>query len=171
VAQLSQFAQVEQSIAQSGHLETLSNQIGGLSNQGAADLVGSTVTVRGSTMAFDGSQPVTAGATLAGKGQVTATIKDSNGNVVRKMDLGERPAGPLPITWDGRDDQGLLKPAGSYTVEVTAVDAAGAKVGVEQDVTGKVLRVTFDKGYAALELDNGSESSVSNLVSVGTNKK
>src|SRR3954466_12649965 len=54
VAQLSQLARVEQSGAQSTKLDTLSAQMGGLSNNAATDLVGKTVNVRGHGIAWDG---------------------------------------------------------------------------------------------------------------------
>ena len=46
IAQLSQFAMVEQAIAQSSKLEVLSTRVRGLSNNEATGLVGKTVTVR-----------------------------------------------------------------------------------------------------------------------------
>jgi len=46
VAQLSQFAMVEQSIAQSSKLDLISNQMGGLASNEAAGLLGKSITAR-----------------------------------------------------------------------------------------------------------------------------
>lgn len=96
VAQLSQFAMVEQAIAQSAKLDVISAQMTGLASNEATSLVGKVVTVR-----------------------VDAQTKE------------------------------------------------GAPVGGAQDSEGKVLKVTFDKGYPELHLDSGVTAPISDLVSVG----
>jgi flagellar basal-body rod modification protein FlgD len=83
------------------------------------------------------------------------------------MDLGARPAGALAGTWDGRTDSGLLAPAGTYSMEVSARDANGTPVTVTQDMTGTVIGVLFDKGYPELQLDSGAKAPISDLVGVG----
>ncbi|MDB4947094.1 MAG: Flagellar basal-body rod modification protein FlgD [Labilithrix sp.] len=168
VAQLSQFAMVEQSVAQSQKLDTLSAQIGGLSNNAATDLVGKTVNIRGHGIAWDGTNATGASVTLGGAStKTTVEIQDANGKTVRTMELGGRPAGTVPIAWDGKDANGQPVPRGTYSVKVTATDAQGAKVDASSDVTGTVKKVSFDKGYPELLLDSGATAPVSDLVSVG----
>jgi flagellar basal-body rod modification protein FlgD len=146
----------------------MSTQLQGLSNSSATALVGKNVTVTGGTMTWDGSLAATANVTLAGPAQtVTATISDSNGNVVRTMSLGAQAAGPLAITWDGRNDAGLTSPAGTYTVAVSGSTASGQPVGVSQSVSGIVSSVSFSQGYPQLVLASGTVAPLSQLVSVG----
>ena len=167
VTQLSQFAMVEQSIAQSTSLSTLSNQIGGVANNEATSLVGKTVTLRGRALAFDGTNAATTSVNLASATASTKVdIVDANGDVVRSLDMGGKAAGQMSITWDGKMANGQKAPAGSYTVKVTAQDATGAAVTAAQDVTGTVKSIGFDKGYPELVLDNGATGSVADLVSV-----
>jgi len=167
VSQLSQFAMVEQAIAQSAHLDMVSAQLGGIANNDAVSLVGKQVTVRGKTMAFDGITATTSAVTLEGAAtKVTAQIVDANGKVVRTIDLGARSAGALPVTWDGRDASGASAPKGSYTLRIEATDASGKAIKTTQDVTGSVTKITFDKGYPELTLDNGSTCPISDLVGV-----
>lgn len=169
VTQLAQFSAVEQALAQSAKLDLLSVQLRGLSNNEATNLVGKTVTVRGSGLAFDGKSPTSSSVTLAAPSQdVQVQVRDGAGNVVRTMDLGPRAAGATPIAWDGKSDAGGVMPPGNYTIEVHATDASGQSVGVTQEVTGVVSRVTFEKGYPELVLDSGVRAPVSDLVSVGT---
>jgi len=168
VTQLAQFSALEQAVAQSAKLDLLSTQVSGLSNAATTDLVGKTVTVRGKAIAFDGSSPTGLSVALGGAAsKCTVTIRDANGNPVRTMDLGARPAGTTPIAWDGKDDKGNTVAAGSYTCDVKATNAAGSSVAVSQDVTGKVVRVSFEKGYPELTLDSGATAPVSDLISVG----
>ena len=54
VNQLSQFASLEQAISQTSHLDVLSTQMRGLSNNEAVGLVGKAVTVRGHGISYDG---------------------------------------------------------------------------------------------------------------------
>jgi flagellar basal-body rod modification protein FlgD len=167
VAQLSQFATVEQAIAQSARMEDMNAQLRGLSNSQATSLVGKRVTVRGQGMAFDGALATTQSVSLsAPAARVTASIVDASGRTVRTIELGARQAGPTTVTWDGKDQVGQTAPKGSYTLRVEARDAAGAPVTVTQDVSGTVTRVAFDKGYPEILLDSGATAPISELVSV-----
>lgn len=168
VAQLSQFAMVEQSVAQSTKLDLLSAQMGGLSNNAATELVGKTVNVRGHGVAWDGTNATGSSVTLSGAAaRVTVHIQDGQGKTVRTMDLGGRPGGPVAIGWDGKDDAGQPVAKGTFRVKVDAVSASGQAVSASQDVTGKVMKVSFDKGYPELQLDSGASAPISDLVSVG----
>jgi flagellar basal-body rod modification protein FlgD len=167
VAQLSQFAVVEQAISQSSKLDTLSSQIGGLANNEVVSLVGKVVELKGERVAFDGTQGVAVSRTLAAPAQqVTVRIQDSSGKTVRTIELGSRPAGALNVSWDGLDDAKLAVPAGQYSVQVEARDAGGEPVSAASASRGRVLRVTFDKGYPELHLDSGGSAPVSDLIEV-----
>jgi flagellar basal-body rod modification protein FlgD len=168
VTQLAQFAVVEQSQDQSSKLDSLSTQVGGLANNAATTLVGKQVSVRGHGLTFDGVTATSSSVALAGPAaSVTATVQDSSGRTVRTLHLGARPAGPLQVTWDGRDDHGQPATAGSYSLQVTAATADGRTVGVSQDVSGVVTRVAYDQGTTSLQLDNGGAATLSDLTSVG----
>lgn len=167
VSQLSQFALVEQSLAQSKSLGTVSTQLTGLGNAESASLAGKTVTVKGKNISFDGVSPTMASATLDGAAtKVTATVRDANGNAVRKIEIGATPPGAVRVSWDGKTDQGEVSPTGNYTVEFSAEGTNGSTVNVTQSVRGMVKRVSFEKGYPELELDSGVTAPVSNLLSV-----
>lgn len=167
VQQLSQFSLVEQSLNQSNQLNVISTQLSGLSSNEAVGLVGRAVTVRGHGIAFDGATATSASVNLAANAAtVKATIRDSNGRVVRTIDLGPRQAGAVGVQWDGRDDRGNTMPRGTYSLTVEAKTAEGNSVNVTQDVTGRVTSVTFDRGYPELHLDTGVAAPISDLVSV-----
>jgi flagellar basal-body rod modification protein FlgD len=168
VTQLAQFAQVEQSENQTSALQSMSSQLTGLSNNETTVLVGKTVTIQGNTVTYDGNIATPSSVTLASAASnVTATISDSNGNVIRTMQLGSQAAGVVSIPWDGHEDSGASAPPGNYTVNVTATDSSGSAVGVTQSVTGVVQNVSFAQGYAELTLTSGAQAPISQLVSVG----
>jgi len=167
VTQLSQFSLVEQAVAQSTTLGNVSAQLKGMSSNEAVGLVGKNVTLQMNGLTFDGVTATSGSVTLGGaSAKTTATIVDSQGNVVRTLDLGAQPAGPLPITWDGRNDQGVPAPKGNYTLSVSAADGGGNAVSVSQNVSGLVQAVSFASGYAQLQLTNGVSAPISDLMSV-----
>jgi len=167
VTQLAQFSQVEAAQNQTTQLTAISNQMTGLSSNEAANLIGKQVDVGGGTLAFDGTLAATTNVTLgAAASQVSVQVKDSSGDVVRTMNLGSEAQGTMPITWDGKADNGETEPAGSYTVSVNATDSNGAPVSVSSDVSGVVTKVSYDKGYPVVTLNNGTTAAISQLVSV-----
>lgn len=167
VTQLAQFSAIEQALAQSQRLELLSTQMSGLANNASTDLVGKTVTLRGRAVSFDGVTATGSSVTLDGAAQgVTVTVRDANGKAVRTLDLGAKPAGPVAVTWDGKDDAGQPVAAGSYTLDVQAKAADGSAVSVSQEVQGVVTGVFFDKGYPELVLDSGVRAPISDLIGV-----
>lgn len=169
VQQLSQLSQVEQMVNQSSQLEMISNQMTGLASNEAAALIGKQVTVTGGALTFDGTMAAQSSVQLDGAAaKCTAQIKDSAGNVVRTIDLGAQPQGPLAVTWDGKNDAGVTQPAGSYSVSVTATAADGSPVTTESQVTGIVTKVSYDKGYPVVTLDSGATAPISKLISVAT---
>jgi flagellar basal-body rod modification protein FlgD len=169
VTQLSQFSLVEQSTQQTSQLTSISTALQSLNNQNSLALVGQTVTMSGSNLAFGGSLAVTGQATLASPAaSVTAVVQDSNGNTVRTMNLGAQGAGPLAVSWDGRGDDGQTEPAGTYTLTVSATDTNGQAVSVSQNVSGVVEGASLGGTTPTFTLSNGMVMPVSNLLSVGT---
>lgn len=168
VTQLAQFSAVEQAVSQTARLDTLSAQLTGISANESVSLIGKQVTVRGQNLLYDGTNPATATVKLGGAAaEVKVTVTDASGKVIRTINLGSKPAGPLDVSWDGRDDAGRQVGAGGYSFSVSAKSATGASVEVQKDVTGVVQKVTFDKGYPVVVLDSGVTASISDLVSAG----
>ncbi len=167
VTQLAQFTQVQQTTAQTTTLTNIQNQLQSLGNAQATDLVGKTVTVNGNSMSFNGTFASPANVTLAGAAStVNVTVQDSQGNTVRTMTLGSAPAGPLSITWDGKEDSGQIAPSGTYTAAVTAVGVSGQAIGVSTTAMGTVTQVALNNGSPTLTLSTGAVVPVSQLAGV-----
>jgi flagellar basal-body rod modification protein FlgD len=149
VAQLAQFSTLEQSAAMNAKLGDLLTGQAAAARASMAGMVGRTATVRADTLQLNGTAvgPPGLGVQLDGAAaSVSVAIKDSSGKVVRTLSLGACPAGRTDTRWDGTDDRGVPLPAGSYSVEVTAKDAAGAKVSAYGTLRGLI---------SALELSGG----------------
>jgi flagellar basal-body rod modification protein FlgD len=82
---------------------------------------------------------------------VTVKIFDSNGNLVKTLDLDKLDAGVSAFTWDGKTDAGTAAAEGSYTFTVSA-KLAGEAVDVTSLAVGKVQSVLMDDVGPALSV-------------------
>lgn len=119
--QLVQFSNVEQQIKTNGHLESLlSMQTLNLTALGVS-FIGKNVEIEGKYFSMNGAS----GAKMSYGLPETATagnitILDEGGHVVYTRDA-ELSAGKHEFTWDGRDMDGDLVPAGKYELRVGAL--------------------------------------------------
>jgi flagellar basal-body rod modification protein FlgD len=172
VAELAQFSSLEQTMAVNDRLDMLALQTQGLANTEVAGLVGKYATVRGSMVTSDGSGvgvPLSFELGSAAE-TVTVSVRNQAGEVVRTIEIGAKAAGIVKVQWDGRNDAGVVQPAGTYQISVTAKDAGGNPVTVAQQTKGTVTSVSFDKGYPVLHLDTGVSVPVSDLLGVEASK-
>lgn len=168
VAELAQFSSLEQSMGINDRLDLLMAQTRGLANTEIVALVGKQATVKGSIVTVDGtggSTPVNF-SLAEDTAETRVQIRNLNGDVVRTLELGERDAGFVQISWDGRNDSGVLQPAGPYTISVEAKGPGDVPVSVSQETSGRVEAVSFDQGFPLLHLDNGISVPVSDLLKV-----
>ncbi len=106
-------------------LGAITGQIDSSQSLYATSLIGRGVMVPGTNI-FTGSTDGTVSTTPFGlelqrpADKVTATISDSNGQVVRTIEIGGLNAGVHSFTWDGSLDAGGNAPDGAYTVAITA---------------------------------------------------
>lgn len=168
VAELAQFSNLEQTIGINDRLDALSAQNQGLQNSQIVSMVGKQATVRGSMVTANGSgQPVPVAFELLGQAEtLSITFADLAGNAVRTVDVGERGPGQVNMSWDGRTDDGLIAPGGTYTMTVNAKNASGGNIDSTQETKGFVQSVSFDKGYPVLSLDNGVSVPIADLLRV-----
>ncbi len=168
VTQLAQFTSLEQAMGTNERLELLALQQKGMANTEVAVLVGKNVTLKGSSVQLDGQGLGTPIGFSLGEAasSVKVHVKDASGRTVRTMDLGQQVAGTGKTQWDGKDNNGVAQPAGTYTIAVEAKTAAGTSVQVTQESTGTLISVSFENGYANLHLDNGTTGPAANLIRV-----
>lgn len=164
VAQLAQFSSLEMQQTTNSDLENLLVGQASANQTAMTSYVGKDVDYTSNHIALAQGGTAVAHANLPTDADAaTATILDGQGNVVRTMQLGSEKAGALTIPWDGLDDKGNVAPAGTYTVNVTAKDKAGASIIVSQSGTGHVTGISYDNGVASLEIDNGMSINISDI--------
>lgn len=105
------------------------------------------------------------GLDLQGDAQkVQVRISDSNGAVVRTIEMGEQKTGVYTLNWDGKNDSGVALDAGAYTVSVLATDGDGKKVNAEVLSYGQVKSVAYSTN--GLRLDLGLDGQTLSLIHI-----
>jgi flagellar basal-body rod modification protein FlgD len=166
VAQLAQFAGLEAAEGTNTRLDTLLTAQAANSANTAVGFIGKSVDYRTDSVNLQAGLSATSQASLGGAASsVTVSILDASSNKVRTLKMGAQPAGTLGITWDGNDDGGHRLPPGSYSVSVTATDAAGKNVDVSLQGNGEISGVLFDNGVPRLKV-NGSLVQMSAVTSI-----
>ncbi|MEZ5359889.1 MAG: flagellar hook capping FlgD N-terminal domain-containing protein [Candidatus Zixiibacteriota bacterium] len=167
VAQLAQFSSLEQlenmnsSLNESLNWDYLLSQT--ISNTMATSLIGRTVRADSSQVYLQ-----TAGAADIAVNldrtttDLTITITDENGTVVRTITKNGMDQGDHVINWDGTDDSGVQVASGLYTVSVSATDANGNTYTPSQYMEGQVEGVIYKDGYALLRI-NGQDIPLSSV--------
>lgn len=168
---LSQLAQFETASGISGIQTGLNNLAASMfSNQvlESATLVGQTV------FAELSEANLTAGGTIegaidvpAGSSAVVLEVKDSAGQLVRRIDLGQMPAGRQNFVWDGLDQTGQALPDGAYTLSAninTGDDTYSGRVLLADQVRS----VTLGGGGQPpiLNLAGGGQISISQILEI-----
>jgi flagellar basal-body rod modification protein FlgD len=153
VAQLAQFSALEQQQNTVSRLDSLLIGQATANQTSASSFIGKEVNYRGSTLEWQGTDPVAAGATLSSDAAtVSVVVTDASGNQVRTLQLGAHAAGDLSLSWDGRNDTGVAMPSGNYSLQATATDSNGAAVPISLTNSGTVTGVAFQGGVAQLKV-------------------
>ena len=151
VAQLAQFASLEQQQTTNASLEALLIAAAANNQSSITNLVGKDVMFKPDKVELSAGQSVEIEGQLKQKAAtVTATVLDSNGKVVRTISLGNQEAGNVKIQWDGRDDAGNALPSGQYSIKIAASDVEGKNIPIEHRARGRITGVSFEKGYPEL---------------------
>ena len=154
VSQMAQFSQLSTSQDTLTALNSLSTTIGTAlqtsQTLGASSTLNHEVLVPATTLNYAGSA-VTGGTNVTAPGNVTVTIANASGKVVRTLNLGNQATGLAQFSWDGTDDSGNPVAQGAYTMaatgngsaidtyvggNVTAVGYGGTSVGTYLQVAG-----------------------------------
>jgi flagellar basal-body rod modification protein FlgD len=163
--QLVQYSQVEQSIQQTAALKDI---LAGLASQTmaqATSFIGMEAQFQGSMAGLDATSGSASWSYSAQEpvAQMTATISDATGKVMKTMDLGSNRSSGR-IVWDGQTVGGRA-PEGPYSLSVIAVDAAGNPVPVQITALGTV-RTVSSVGNKVMLGTGGISLPISSLLAV-----
>ncbi len=166
VAQLAQFSSLEQLVNVNERLDGLA--VAQLSQNGASavNFIGKDVRAMADWVEVDGENPADLNFELLGNAEdVTVTIKDEDGNVVRSMSLSDMKQGSQSVSWDGKDKNGSPVAAGTYTVNVDAENENGSSVGAYAVAVGRVEGISYENGYPELSIGD-HRISLSDIIEV-----
>lgn len=119
-SQLAQISTVDGIERLNKTMQTLLGDSQSAQNLQAATLVGRGVLVPGTSMTYANGAGGFGFDLAAPADEVTATIKDANGLVVRTMHLGSAESGIQVVPWDGKTDGGDQVADGEYKVSISA---------------------------------------------------
>lgn len=148
--QLVQFSQVEQSINTNQKLDDmLALQLGSLSTV-ALGYVGMNVTYTSAEMNWDGTNAIDVNYALTSEAKIAkVNIYDENNVLVRSM-TSPVSAGAHKMTWDGKDNNGNVMEAGTYSVKIDAADKDSKPITTATAVTGNVRGIESQNGVIFL---------------------
>lgn len=157
VAQLADFASVEQSAETNQRLAAIEAEQATAAGAALAGFVGQTGTasLSGGVLRLDpdkGPMPELIAELPESAETMTATIYDQSGSVVRTIELGSQLPGKVSIGWDGTNDAGTVVPAGNYRVEIEAETTDGKSIGTSLRARGPVDAIEFTNGLHMLRL-------------------
>jgi len=153
LGQLAQFGTVN-------GLEQLNNSFAGLQNSiqsdqalQAANLVGRSVLAGMDTgYLAEGGRLAGAVELNSSASNVQVEITDLNGEVVRRLELGEQPPGLVRFEWDGSDANGSRADAGQYQVSIRVI-RGGSVESAETLMESNIESVSLGRFGAGLTLN------------------
>lgn len=167
IGQLTQFSILEQLTTMN---ETLTSALSTLNLQSASSSVayiGKTVMASGYSLSKENDTVSSATYTLdSDAATLKAYVYDSDGSLVRTVDIGAQSAGDYDFQWDGKDDSGNLVDDGTYSLAIAGTDASGDEITASTAISGVVNGVSVESGSVMLTLKDGREVSLSNVQSV-----
>jgi flagellar basal-body rod modification protein FlgD len=161
LAQLAQLSEVQGITQLNTSFSTLSSSLAANQAMQASSLLGHQALVTSS------SAQLAAGGTVSGVVNVPQTtsavvlnIADSSGNVVRSIGLGAQAAGTAGFSWDGKQANGSLAPAGNYTFSVQYAGQTSSSAAATTAINGTVESVSMGAGSTGMTLNVAGVGSV-----------
>jgi flagellar basal-body rod modification protein FlgD len=177
--QLVEFASVEQQINENSNLQTLISLQQTSAATQAMQFLGSSVTVNSSaaTLANATGQAATWNLNSAAPATGNITITNSSGATVYTGTT-TLSTGNQTFSWNGKGNNGITYPDGTYTMAITATGANGTAVTVSPQVQGTVTAVDVSQSppqvtvggqsYPISSIQSINNSSLGSLSSLGS---
>ena len=164
--QLVNFAGVEQQINANQKLDSLVSLGLGTSFSAALNYVGKDISYLSSEAHFDGATPIALDYAITGGASVDTSIKifSEDGDLVFTQALSNS-ADVKNFTWDGKDQNGITQPPGTYQIRVDALDAQDNALTTTTVVRGHVSGVETQNGTTFLLVGDRAVS-IGNIINV-----
>lgn len=164
--QLATFNSLEQLIGVNQKLSSLADKLLQSNQFNATNLLGKQVVTDGNQLSLKQGQSAPVNFKLgANAAKVTIDIKNSKGEIVRRMERLDQKAGDQRVEWDGKTNSGATAAAGTYTFDIRAVDVANKSVSATGRIQGIVSGVSLDSADPMLDI-GGVQVPLSNITTV-----
>lgn len=167
-SQLAQFSTVAKLTEATTALDNLESYASAINNADMASLVGKTVSAAKSTIDVSSGSASDLSYQLSSAGDVTITIKDSDGNTVYTETKSSQSAGSYNVGWNGKNQSGDTVSDGSYTCEVQSVDSSGSSSTLTTSVQGQVYACNLNATSPYFILSDGTKVAAADVVVVAT---
>jgi flagellar basal-body rod modification protein FlgD len=151
-AQLAQFSQLETLNTMNNNIEQMAKFQNSMNSMQAVLYIGKQVSASGNTINYSGGESVISLKLESNASAVNVKIYNSEGTVVRTIEVGNALAGDISCTWDGKDINGESLSPGTYYFGIEATDYNGTAVNATTYTNGTVTGVRYDSGMIYLEV-------------------
>jgi flagellar basal-body rod modification protein FlgD len=165
VAQLATFSSLEQLESISGSLQASLLVDQSVNNALATNLIGKEILADGSNVRLGAEGSPSFVVDLPAGADLTVLVRDAQGNLVKRIPAGPRPAGETTVQWDGTNESGGRAAAGDYRIEVVANGAGGDPVPATVRVRALVTGIRFESGSGYL-VAGGQQIPLSSVLEV-----
>lgn len=143
IAQMAQFSTVTGIQQMNNTMTSVASEISQNRIATAANFVGKTVLVPGSTALADSTGGISGAVDLpVSTSNLTLQISTEQGQLVKTINLGANPAGLVGFAWDGKDESGAAVGSSRYTVKAMMLNA-GKSQAVGTDVYGPITEASI----------------------------
>ena len=163
--QLAQFNTVNALATMNNTLNQMMTNQASLNNLQAGSLIGKKIEAKGNTLSIQQGVVSDGAYQLAQPGNAIIQIFDSNGNLVQQMGPGYKDTSMQSLGWNGKNQQGMTLPDGTYTFKVLAADQKGQAVTATTYRIGTVDGVSFENGTAYFQM-GGNKVSFSDILAI-----
>ena len=169
VAQLAQFSSLESMQSLNSSVSTIANNYQSSQALQASSLVGRSVIAQTDTAVVDPTKGLTGSVALtSSSSNTTVGVYDSKGDLVRSIDLGSQSAGNASFTWDGKDSNGAVAAAGTYTFKAAAtVDGTATAMSTYLPATVNSVTMGTNGGELTLNLAGLGSVALSKVQTIG----
>lgn len=153
--QMTSFGQLEQLMNLNKSMENAAAQQSNSSRSQAVSYIGKSALIQGSRISLTPGASVDIGYSLANNAQgASVDVMNSNGAVVRTYNFASPQAGTNVFSFDGKDQNGNLLPAGSYQLRVSGTTSDGQVMttGITPLLRGRVTSVDFSGADPLVEI-------------------
>ncbi len=163
--QLVAFSGVEQQINANSKLDSMVSLGLGTAFSSSLNYVGKNVSYLSSESYFDGTKPVKINYSIDGASvDTTINIFSEDGDLIMSQGV-PNAQDATEFIWDGKDENGIIQPIGTYEIRVDAIDEQNAPLKTTTVVNGHVSGIETQNGTTFLLVGERAVS-IGNVINV-----